>query len=202
MILLKTAVFALLEPSLNKALSYDHASVAKFDKLNNKSLSVELTDIRLQLNIRVQERKLYLSTNIEAFDCLVRTTLKEVRNLTDASVLTQLIKQDKLELDGDLAIAQGFSSLLVENRIDWQEFLSQYLGDALAHKVAYHFTKLVTLFKRKMVDLDYTLASGLTDELAVTPDSLELKRFSLQVDDISGQVDKLSHQVSLLKARL
>lgn len=202
MILLKTAAFALIEPALNQALAYDPQSPAKLDKLHNKSLSVELIDIKLQLNLRVLNRRVYLSTNIEVFDCLVRTTLAEVRKLSDASVLTQLIKQDKLELEGDLSIAQGFSGLLVENSIDWQEWLSRYLGDGLSHKVAFHIKNLANLLKRKSIDFDYTLASALTDEVKLTPDSVEITQFSQRVDELSGRVEKLIHQVNQIKGRL
>ena len=202
MILLKTAAFALIEPALNRALAFDPQSAAKLDKLNLKSLSVELTDIKLQLNLRVQNRKLYLSTNIEAYDCLVKTTLSEVSKLSDASVLTQLIKQDKLDLDGDLSVAQGFSGLLVENQIDWQEWLSKYLGDGLSHKVSLHLKRLAHLLQRKSQDLDYTLASALTDEVKLTPDRLELSNFSEQVDQLSGRIDKLIHQVNQIKGHL
>jgi len=190
-----------MEPALNKALSFDPDIAPKIKKLENKSFSIELTDIKLAMNLSVINQKLRLSTNTESCDCLVRTTLEEVRNLSDASVLTKLIKQDKLELEGDLSIAQAFSGLLVENQIDWQEFLSQYLGDGLSHKVSTLILNFSNLIKRKSLDLDYTVSSALTDELRVTPDKIEIDQFVQNVDDLSGRVEKLIQQVSLIKGQ-
>ena len=191
-----------MEPALNKALSFDPDIETKLQKLDGKSFSLELTDIKLAMNLRVLNRKLLISTNTEGFDCLVRTSLDEVRNLSDASVLTKLIKQDKLELEGDLSVAQGFSGLIVENQIDWQEFLSKYLGDGLSHKVSSHLINFSNLIKRKSLDMDYTLASALTDELRVTPDKIEIEQFIQDVDKLTGGAEKLIQQVNQLKGSL
>jgi ubiquinone biosynthesis protein UbiJ len=115
LILLQQLAHSFIEPKINKLLTFDDQAHTKLVKLEGKSLSVCLTDLSLNIKLQVLDNKVLLSSNTEGYDCLVTTSSQYLRSLSDASQLTKLIKQDSLELDGDLAIAQGFSELLMNN---------------------------------------------------------------------------------------
>ncbi|MDC2890082.1 ubiquinone biosynthesis accessory factor UbiJ [Psychrosphaera algicola] len=189
--MLLNAAFMIIEPALNEALGYDYNAKQKLAKLENKKFTVTLTDLKLSLSLLVINNQIKLMTNAEGSDCTVRTKFDKLKSLSDASVLTKLIKSDELELEGDLGIAQAYSNLLIESNIDWQEWLSTYLGDALAHRVASVIIKLNQLLARKLADIDYTVASALTDELKVTPDNIEINQFIEDVDNLHAQTERL-----------
>lgn len=202
MILLQQAAHLLIEPAINQLLAYDNTSSKKLAKLEGKGFGICLTDLNVEIQLRVLQQKLILSSNLEGCDCLVKAKVSQLQSLSDASQITKMIKSDDLELEGDLQIAQGFSNLLMDNEIDWQEILSKYLGDAMAHRVYRTANNLQTLIKRKLIDADYTVASGLTDELRVVPDAVEVEHFIQEVDDLTGNVEKLQVAVEKLKASL
>lgn len=202
MILLQQAAHLLIEPAINQLLAYDNTSSKKLAKLEGKGFGICLTDLNVEIQLRVLQQKLILSSNLEGCDCLVKAKVSQLQSLSDASQITKMIKSDDLELEGDLQIAQGFSNLLMDNEIDWQEILSKYLGDAMAHRVYRTANNLQTLIKRKLIDADYTVASGLTDELRVVPDAVEVEHFIQEVDDLTGNVEKLQAAVEKLKASL
>lgn len=199
MILLQQLAHSFVEPSINKLLQFDPQAHHKLSKLDNKSLSVHLTDLSVKINVRVLNQKVLLSSNIDDYDCLITTSTQYLRSLSDASQLTKLIKQDNLELDGDLAIAQGFSSLLIENDIDWQEVLSSYFGDAIAHKMTVNLKSFADAIKIKSKDMDYTISTGITDELRLSPHAIEVKQFVDAVDDIAARVDKIAAIINAIK---
>lgn len=201
MILLQQLAHSFIEPSINKLLSFDDKASQKLAKLEKKSLSVCLTDLSLNIKLQVLNNKVLLSSNIDGYDCLVTTSSQYLRSLSDASQLTKLIKQDNLELDGDLAIAQSFSELLINNDIDWQELLSSYFGDAMAHKIATGIKALASNIKIKSKDMDYTLSTAMTDELKLTPHFNEVNLFIDQVDVLSAKTDKLAATINSLIAK-
>lgn len=194
--MLLSAAFMVVEPALNQALGYDVASKKKLERLENKKFSVVLVDLNLAVSLLVINGKIKLMTNTESSDCVVKTKLDKLKSLSDASVLTKLIKSDELALEGDLAIAQAYSNLLMESDIDWQEWLAKYLGDAMAHRIARLLTQLHLLIMRKLADFDYTVASALTDELKVTPDKIEIDLFVDDVDHLNARAEHLFSQVS------
>jgi len=202
LILLQQALFSIAEPALNKALRHDHSAAAKLASLENKSLSVELTDIKLSVNIGVFNGAVRISSETSQRHCFVKTELSQLKKLSDASQITYLIKQDLLELEGELSIAQRFSSLFIENDIDWQEWASNYLGDGLTHRLFSSGKQAVATIKRKQVDLDYTVHTALTEELKVVPTSIELRHFSDQVDSVSARTEKLLASIKSVKDTL
>lgn len=187
---------------LNQALVYDGSAKYKLKKLQNKTLAVELTDLSLFVTLKVFDQKVFVSSQLEDAECTIKTTINGLQKLSDAAQITALIKNDELELDGDLHVAQSFSSLFMDNDIDWQEWLSEYLGDAAAHKLSRLVNKQHIYLNRKKRDLEYTLHSALIDELRLTPDQSEVTVFSQQVDRLNAQSERLSAEINKLKALL
>jgi len=202
LILLQQLAHSFIDPKINKLLTFDDQAHTKLVKLEGKSLSVCLTDLSLNIKLQVLDNKVLLSSNTEGYDCLVTTSSQYLRSLSDASQLTKLIKQDSLELDGDLAIAQGFSELLMNNNIDWQQLLSSYFGDAIAHKMVTAIQALVSNIKIKTKDMDYTLSTAITEELKLSPHYNEVSLFIDQVDALSAKTDKLAATISALTTKL
>ncbi|NVK24109.1 MAG: SCP2 sterol-binding domain-containing protein [Gammaproteobacteria bacterium] len=192
MILIQQLLHSVLQPAVNKALRYDPYASAKLARLEQKSFAVKLTDLSIQIKLWVHNGELTFSANIESPDCYVETSTKYLKQLSDASQLTRLIKQDELLLEGDLAIAQGFSGLLLDNDIDWQQMLARYVGDATAHRIAHGIESLRQVIQTKQSDLDYTVSSALVDELKVTPSQFEVDEFIEQVDQLHARTEKLA----------
>ncbi len=197
--LMQQALFSIAEPLLNGALKYDALAANKLNRLENKHFAIALDDIGLNLSMSTFAGYVRLSSNLEQSDCMVKTQSKYLKDLSDASQLTALIKQDKLVLEGDLHVAQQYSDVFLNNDIDWQEILSKFVGDANAHRIDQFMRALAAGIQRKSQDMNYTVATGLTDELKVTPDSQEVAHFVQQVDRVAAQTEKLLSQVNELK---
>ncbi|QTH63027.1 SCP2 sterol-binding domain-containing protein [Psychrosphaera ytuae] len=202
MVLIQQALLSIAEPMLNHVLQYDSDASNKLKKLNNKSLSVELTDLSVNLTVKVFDNKVFVSGQSEPADCVIKTSLDGLQKLSDAAQITAMIRQGQLDLEGDLHVAQGFSGLLMDNDIDWQEWLSEYLGDAMTFKLSQAIKKQKTHWARKKRDLDYTAQSALVDELRVTPDRIEVERFVADVDQLNAQTERLTLEIQKLKAQL
>ena len=190
---------SVLEPAINKVLQYDPNAAVKLAKLEQKSFAVKLTDLSIQVKFWVNQGTVSFSSNTEKPDCYVETNAQYLKQLSDASQLTKLIKQDQLTLEGDLAIAQSFSSLLLDNDIDWQQLLSRYVGDGMAHRIHHSVLTLKTLIIAKQADLDYTVSSALVDEIKVTPSKFEVDDFVVQVDKVSARAEKLASAIKQLR---
>lgn len=196
--LIQQLAHSIIEPAVNKLLNFDEQANVKLSKLESKSLSVCLTDLSINIKLMVQSNRLLLSSNTEGYDCLITTSSRYLRSLSDASQLTKLIKQDNLDLDGDLAIAQAFSELLLNNGIDWQALLASYFGDALAHTIATSVKAMAENIKVKTKDMDYTVSTAITEELKLSPHYNEVSQFVDQVDDLAAKTERLNATINSL----
>ena len=126
-----------LEVPLNTLLSLDDQSTKRLQPLQGKRLTVVLKELPWPLTLAFSERiDILMDQENQDADCIISMQLSTLSELQDSSQITRLIQQGKLDLQGDIQIAQHFSSLIKELDIDWEEHLSHYVGDVAAYQMA------------------------------------------------------------------
>jgi ubiquinone biosynthesis protein UbiJ len=197
-----------IELAMNQLLKLDDDSQQRLKKLSGKSLQVSIKELPWPLLFSFSEqidvRTVITADNeleptSEQVDCLIELNLETLPKLKDSSQLTQLIQNKQLNLIGDIYVAQTFSALLKDLDVDWEEQLSVYTGDVLAHQT---FTSMRTLFDTAKTQIEQgaiELGERLTqsDSIAVKPS--EMMGFSRSVSDLRSATERLSAKIALLE---
>jgi ubiquinone biosynthesis protein UbiJ len=190
-------ICATLEKVLHKVLAMDPASSALLQKVQGKQLALQLQELPWRFVLSASSESLLLNQHNEKVDCVIATDLFTLQKLNDPSQLTRLIKQDKLQIEGDLQVAHHFSFLLQQLNPDWQQQLSGWLGDALAHKVSIAIKQLQLYIQSQFAQLEQAAVELTQDELALSPTQAELNQFSREVSQLQARLDLLSRHHSL-----
>lgn len=190
-----------LELIVNQALKMGNHSVSSLTKLEQKSLAVSLKELNATLCLSVSgEQILITSPDLAptAFDCHIETSLSTLVALRNEQQLTELIKNDQLNIQGDIKTAQQYASLFESLNIDWLSELEKYLGDIATYKL----TQLAKGLSKKVKFAQQQIISDTTEwlvhekKLAVT--GLDITHFSDQVSDVSQQFSQHEKQISAL----
>jgi ubiquinone biosynthesis protein UbiJ len=199
-LMLPNFVLSLVERILNQALKLDPNVAHKLTTVKQKRLLVEVRDWQQTIQLVFADEKLHLYTadNSDYSDCMISADIDTLVALKNPAILTQLIRQDKLDLQGDLNIAQAYSGAFSEIDIDWPEQLSAYIGDAPAQQLYMHLTSLKHQGSKVTAKLSSTLTSLFQDELAVTIHPLELAQFKQQNRELKGQVAAIEQRINTL----
>jgi ubiquinone biosynthesis protein UbiJ len=199
--LLPTLLCSVAEPVLNKVIALDPAALARLQTLQGRQLAFELTDLKLRVVLTAQPNGIWLNQHREVVDCVVTTHLSSLRQLRDPSQLTRLIRENSLDISGDLQLLQKFNDFFARLDPDWAEHLSGYIGDAAAHKAALIWRQLQQLIQAKLQVADRSMAALLQDELKLSPVAAELAQFSQHVSQLNARTDKLAQQLQQLKGK-
>jgi len=197
-----------IELTMNQLLKLDSDSQQRLQKLSGKSLQVTIKELPWPLLFSFSEQIDVLAVipfdtdfepTTEPVDCLIELNLETLPKLRDSSQLTQLIQNKQLNLSGDIYVAQTFSALLKDLHIDWEEQLSGYTGDVVAHQT---FTSMRTLFDTAKAQIEQgaiELGEHLTqsDSIAVKPS--EMFEFSKNVSELRSDAERLSARLALLE---
>jgi len=197
-----------IELAMNQLLRLDDDSQQRLKKLAGKSLQVAIKELPWPLLFTFSEQidvravitpDNDLEPTSEPVDCLIELNLETLPKLKDSSQLTKLIQQKQLNLVGDIYVAQTFSALLKDLDIDWEEQLSQYTGDVMAHQT---FTSMRTMFDTAKAQIEQgavELGEYLTqsDSIAVKPS--EMMGFSRGVTRLRSATERLSARIALLE---
>lgn len=180
------------EALANHLLSLDSASSARLQKVAGKRLRVTLTELGKPLTLQASEQGVLLSwVDADSVDCHIITRLAVLPELQDSANITRLIKADALDIDGDPMLAQQFSQLFVALDIDWEEQLSQRIGDVPAHFVSQAFRRSQQWLQQRLAEQQQWLADVLIEEKHILVGSQQMAEFKQQVQQLRAQVDKL-----------
>jgi len=201
------ALTSSLELLINKALSLNlsalNINLVDLTKLEQKTLTIVLSELSFPISFSVDNN---LNTNnrilvtglIDRADCTVNTSIKTLQKLKAEQQITELIKQGKLDLTGDIKVAQQFASLAENLDIDWQSELANHIGDVPTHKLLQLSKKVAdkVQFAAKQIKADASEYIVHEKRLVVTRSQIE--QFNQQVNDVSRQVDGIADRIANL----
>ena len=114
--------------------------------------------------------------------------------------ITELIKQEKLDVHGDIKIAQQFAQIAESLEIDWATELAKYIGDIPTYKLTqlHQFIGNKLRFAANQIDAD--ASEWLLHEKNILITHSQIEHFKQEVDKISQAANRLNNRVSLLLA--
>ncbi|MBC3766577.1 ubiquinone biosynthesis accessory factor UbiJ [Neptunicella marina] len=192
---------AFIESAINKLLSLDPASQKRLIALNGKQLVVAVKELPWPLTFIFNDKISLLMTAAEQPDCRIALSLSTLNKLKDTSQLTRLIQERELELIGDIHVAQSFSVLLNELDIDWEEQLSVYTGDVVAHQTIYGAKQLVARFKEHGQQLQQGLSDALIQEKQLIAHPMAIEQFSQAVNQLRSDTERLDARLKRLSQK-
>lgn len=190
-----------VETSLNQLLKDDADSQRRLARLRGKVISVTLNEFNKTLYFVFSHQIDVLAGFEGEVDCQLALNLTVLPELRQQANLTQLIKADKLALDGDLQLAQHFSTLLSGLKPDVEEKLSQYTGDVVAYSLVSSVKSGSRFIRQGVKNRQRDLAEVITEEWQLLPQPLEMVHFYDQVDDLKSDVARFEARLNQLLER-
>jgi len=186
-----------IESLINKVLSLNIDPI-DLNKLEQKTLTVVLSELNFPLCFTVSNHKIIVSGLDEHADCRINTSIRTLQALKAEQSLTELIKQNKLDVVGDIKVAQQFSHIAQSLNIDWQSELAAHIGDMPTHKLV-QFSKFIAgklEFTANQIKADASEYIVHEKRLIVTRSQID--NFNHQVDQISNRVDNIACRIAAL----
>ncbi|MCP4986499.1 MAG: hypothetical protein GY928_10720 [Colwellia sp.] len=201
-LLLPQVVTASLELTINKALALNSNKAVSYAAVAQKTLTFQLAELSFPLSFTVnvvsKPVSIIVSSLTERSDCTIKASIATISKLKAKQSLTQLIKQDELDVSGDIKVAQQFANIAQSLEIDWQSELAKHLGDIPTHNLL-HFgnkiTKSVTSTGKK---LQADVGEYLVHEKRLVVTNSQINAFNQQAKQIATKVDTLSERIDKL----
>ncbi|MBL4911128.1 MAG: SCP2 sterol-binding domain-containing protein [Alteromonadaceae bacterium] len=201
-LMLKQALALALEKIINKALSLNINDNNKLKPLNEKCVTIILDELAFPLSFSVYQQQILVTSLAEHSDCTIITSLKTLKELQKNQQLTELIKQDKLDITGDIKLAQQFVNVAQNLSIDWQSELAKHIGDFATYKLTRLGKNLANKFNffKNQVQADSGEYLVHEQKLVVTKD--KINEFNQQVKLVNEQAEQLILRLAVIEKKL
>lgn len=192
---------AAIETTMNTLLKDNPEHGRRLNRLKGKVLQIHLIEPKKTLTFVFSQQVDVLAHYEGSPDCFLSLHLAVLPQLKDQNNITRLIKQEKIELEGDLKLAQQFSELMEDCKPDVEEWLSRVTGDIVAHTVVQGAKEATGWLKEQANKHQSYAAQVLTEEWRIAPGPLEVAYFCDQISEIEASVTSVDARIESLETR-
>ncbi|GGI88019.1 DUF1243 domain-containing protein [Shewanella gelidii] len=189
---------AAMETGLLQLQQQSPEDYAKLRNLHGKVFCIQLSQLSWPIYLVFAKEMQVLSHYEGDVDVTVSADLTTLYQVTEGANLTELIKQDRLKIEGDLTLLQSFSHYLQQTQFDFAEPLSRYIGDAPTHFLVSGAqaakSGLNDVFRKSISHMEQLATQEY--RVAITP--IDLVHFQDQVETLSLATDALEQKIKTL----
>lgn len=191
---------SLIEKIANGVVNKAEIDRSVLASLEQKTLSLELRELGFPICCSVNEQRFVITGVVERSDCTISTDIKSLKLLQKEQQLTELIRQEQLDIKGDIKVAQQFAQLAESFNFDWGKELSNHIGDVPAYKVEQLQIWLKSKFSFAQQQIKSDASEWLVHEKNLLVTLPELTVFSEQVQAVKADLADLEQRIATLLA--
>lgn len=190
------------EALLNRALGFAPLALQTLSKLDGKTISLQGHSPSFTLSLLCGDRSISLSSFEEpalSDVCFSGPTVDLLRLLRQQNAQAS---GQNIHIEGDEHLAQRFLTLTQQLDIDWEEWLSVYLGDIAAHAIGRQGRRLGRWAKKVRQSMLRNTREYLLYESRAIVGSDELQSLSTAIEDVAAKTARLDEGIRQLQSRL
>jgi ubiquinone biosynthesis protein UbiJ len=192
-----------LAASLNDFVALDPEFPPRLDTLEGKTLRVHVEGLSAGVDVRIRGRRFELAhAGGEAPDVTVSGPPLALLGLLKADEPMERLQGGGIHVQGEMRVAQRFSTLFGELDIDWEEWLAARIGDAPAHQAGEWVRGFLSWRRRTHAAWRNTLSEYLQEEARHLPTRIEIENFLDDVDTVRDRAERAEARLAILEKRL
>ncbi|MCP5143145.1 MAG: SCP2 sterol-binding domain-containing protein [Gammaproteobacteria bacterium] len=200
---LPVPLLAAVETAFNRYLALDPENAANLCRLQGKVIEIELRGVWRRLFLLPQTDSVMVLGDYEGdADATISGSPLALMAMHHPGNRSRSLFSGEVEIRGDAGIGQALQRILDDMDIDWEEMLSRYTGDVVAHQLGNLVRGANGWLRRSAGVLEQDVGEYLQEEARSLPPRLEVRDFMDDVDAARSDVDRLEARVKRLETRL
>lgn len=186
-----------LERVTNQSLRLDPSALKKLATISDQVIAVQCTDWQLTFYIVVTKNGLHFERQApHKSDTTVSGTLPNFLKLLSKGANTIALFEHPISIEGNTHNLEVLRQVFEHLDIDWEEKLSQFLGDVVAHKLCFHTKRAHTAARNARQKLKTNIQEYAHFEARALPTRKEIILFYEEVATLQNDVDRLAARIN------
>lgn len=196
---------ALIETIVNQVLCLDPKTTFYLNKLNDKIIEIKVV-------IQDAEKIFLVTVHNQTIRCVTLSgvTLPDARIYGPFKAFLHLGRTKNIHtavqlgitFEGEMETLETIQQLFFSLDIEWEEYLSHWIGDLAAHQLGNLGRYAYKRQKAFNAMVACSITEYLQEELKLLPTKVEVEDFMNAVDDVRADVDRLALRIQRLTASL
>jgi len=193
---MKQWIQTVLQKALNRYLALDPESKSRIVLLQGKIITIELLGLKITLHLIFIGDTIEIQLNTHPHpDAHIKGTPLRLVHLALSQDRHSFFADD-VTIEGDAAIAEQVILLFDQLEIDWEDYLSHWIGDVPAYHLGRIGKKLKNWRRESCDTLTQNLNEYLHEEIHWFPPREAVQDFFSDVDQLRIDVDRLEAKMN------
>ncbi|MGR8919954.1 MAG: ubiquinone biosynthesis accessory factor UbiJ [Gammaproteobacteria bacterium] len=189
----------LVSRAISRLLELDVDTAARLARLEGHTMLVRVSDSEWQLALCIEGGRLELGdAGQREPEVVITGRVSDFLALARARRRGETVGAGRIEISGDLAVAQDVQALLEMLEVDFDELLSSYVGDVAAHQIGTAVRGLGRAAGGGARRFEQDLADYLKHEIELLPQRDEVERQRDAIFTLADDVDRAAARVRRL----
>jgi len=188
---------------INQVLSLDEETRTAIVKYAGSVIAIELQNTGQTFFIHIIPAGIEVSGPAAVVpDVTIRGTPSQLLAYLAAMQRDEPGGSGRIEINGNIALAQKVLGILRNLDLDWEQKLSEWVGDSIAHGTGTAIRKTLNLARYAGNTLRVDISEYLRYESGLVPDLAEISHFNSAIDVLRNDVERLKLRISRLQQTL
>lgn len=192
-----------LEAAFNTWLALDEKTYGqarqRLQALQGKLIHLRISNPGFDLYFLPTAEQVRISTSYEALpDVSIQGSALAFMRLAQAEDSGKAMLENGIKLEGDLGLGTEFNNILREIEVDWEELLSQAVGDTIAHQAGQMARNTQGWLDQSAQAMRLNTQEYLQEEARLLPAAAELNYYYDQIDQLRMDTDRLEARLNRL----
>lgn len=197
---LPVALGAALESVLNAYLGQDPETAAGLGRIEGRLVAVHLEGLSLEFVLVPESGRIRVHGSLcDEPDAVIRATPLALLRVALAEQPGAAIAGGEVRIEGDVEAGERLWGVLRAVEFDWEELMSRYIGDPLAHTLGANARLFGARLRRNLAHTVDDLGEYVTEEAQLSPARPELEGFLEAVDRLREDFDRLEARLARLE---
>lgn len=180
----------------NWALARDPVALEKLSGIHDQIIHIECTDWQISFYLIASKTGLHFEKKTPGhIDVTLKSTLSNFLQLLSKGVDTAALFQHPIDISGNTHTIEILRDVFKQLNIEWEEELSHFIGDALAHKVCFYTKEVNDIAKNTEQKLKMNLQEYLHFEAKLLPTKTQIESFYTDIATLKNDVDRLEARI-------
>ncbi len=200
---MKPDLFNIIPYAFDEILKNHPELMDEFRAFEGSIILIDLINTNTRIYLLISETGMKISNQpVKKPDLSIRATPLELFQYLFRARNNTISASGEIELSGNIGLAQKIQNLFVKFEVDWEDKVSQVMGDELSHSLFFAMNKIIKNIKYGKRELEINFAEVLKYEKEIVIDQQELMTFNKSVDQLRDDVEKLNFRVNRLSSLL
>lgn len=196
---------ALIETTSQRVIATDPETLDRLNRLAGKLIAIDIKKVNMSFYLRVEKDNIAFQKEPEdtqEIDVRLKAKPSTLLKIARDGMEDAELEKGELEIDGDAITGQRFASMLNSLDIDWEELISEKIGDVPARLLFQFLEKASDWQTETTKTMKKNISEFLVEEAEIVSHADDIESFVQSVDVVRNDTARIEARLQQLEKRL